>query len=203
MGRYLGPKHKLSRRYAENIGGYAKTPLARKPYPPGQHGPGGKRRKKQSTFGRGLTEKQKLKAIFNLRERQLRIVFDKATRMAGNTGDNLIQLLECRLDNMVYRMGFALTSRCARQLVAHGHVLVDGQKVDIASYLVRPGQEISIREKSRNHPQIQEAMQTFQDLVSYVKREDKEFKGTLMTMPQRKDIPVHLEERLVVELLAK
>lgn len=202
MGRYLGPKHKISRRFAENIGGYAKTPLARKPYPPGQHGPAGARRKKQSTFGRGLVEKQKLKALFNIREAQIRKYYETAGRMVGNTGDNLIQLLETRLDNMVYRMGFALTMRAARQLVSHGHVRVDGQRVDVASFQVRPGMDISIREKSRNHPQVLEAMQTFRDLVNYVKRDDKEFKGTLITMPERSSIPVHIEDRLVVEFMA-
>jgi small subunit ribosomal protein S4 len=205
MGRYIGAKHRLSRRFAENIGGYAKTPLARKPYKPGQHGPGGKpgaRRGKISTYGKGLVEKQRLKANYNIREATLLRLYARAISMPGNTGENLIQLLECRLDNMVYRMGLALTPRCARQLVAHGHIMVDGKKVDVASYTVMPGQEIEISAKSREHNQIKEAVAQFADLVNYVRRDDKNFKGILITMPKREDIPLKIEDRLVVELLA-
>ena len=202
MGRRLGPKHKISRRFAENIGGYAKTPLARKPHPPGQHGPEARPRK-PSTYSKGNAEKQKLKAYYNLRERSFRRIFDQANRMVGNTGENLLQLLERRLDNMVYRMGFALTPRSARQLVAHGHVQVDGKKCDRASYIVAPGQSVSIREKSREHPQVKEAMQHISDLVNYVRREDAKFEAALLTNPPRGDIPVHIEERLVIEFLSR
>lgn len=201
MGRYLGPKHRISRRFAENIGGYAKTPLGRKPYQPGMHGPNA-RRKKPSTFSKGMAEKQKLKAYYNIREKTLLRLYDKATRMAGNTGENLITLLEQRLDNMVYRMGLALTPRGARQLVAHGHVEVDGKKVDVASYEVKPGQEVSIRGKAKEHVQVKEAVQHIQELVNYVRRDDTNFKGIFTTLPKRSDIPVILEERLVVEFMA-
>ncbi|MCA8940112.1 MAG: 30S ribosomal protein S4 [Planctomycetes bacterium] len=202
MGRYTGPKHKLSRRFQENLGGYAKTPLARKPYKPGVHGPN-QRRRKESTYGLGMKAKQHLKALYNIREKTLLRIYDRAIRKEGNTGENLMQFLECRLDNMVYRMGLALTPRCARQLVAHGHILVDGKRTDIASYTVSPGQEISIAEGSKKHPQSVEAVAQYKDLVNYVRRDDKELKGTLLTMPKREDIPVHLEERLVVEFLAR
>lgn len=198
MGRYTGPKHRVSRKFAENIGGYAKTPLARKPYLPGMHGPAGKRRK-TSTFSKGMEEKQKLKAYYNLRERSFRRYVDEAMRMAGNTGENLILLLERRLDNMVYRMGLALTPRCARQLVIHGHIQVDGKKVNRPNYLVAPEQVVGVCERSQTHPQILEAVQQFSDLVSYVKRDDKKLEATLVTTPKRGDIPVHIEERLVIE----
>lgn len=201
MGRYIGPKHRLSRRFAENIGGYAKTPLGRKPYQPGMHGPNA-RRKKLSTYAKGMAEKQKLKAYYNIRERTLLRLYDKATRLAGNTGENLIQLLECRLDNMVYRMGLALTPRGSRQLVAHGHIEVDGKKVDVASFEVKPGMEVGIRGKAKEHVQVKEAIQHIQNLVNYVKRDDANAKGQLLSLPARKDIPVHLEERLVVEFMA-
>ncbi|NUQ35842.1 MAG: 30S ribosomal protein S4 [Planctomycetaceae bacterium] len=202
MGRYIGPKHRLSRRFAENIGGYAKTPLARKPYMPGQHGPTGKRRK-PSTYSRGVNEKQKLKAFFNLRESAFRRYVDMAMRMEGNSGENLIQLLERRLDNMVYRMGLALTPRAARQLVAHGHVNVNGRKVDVSSYSVSPGDVVSLREKSKGHLQVKEAISQFKDLVPYVKRDDAKCEATLVTLPARSDIPVHIEERLVIEFLSR
>lgn len=201
MGRYLGPKHKLSRRFAENFGGYKKTPLGRKPHKPGQHGPN-MRRRKVSTFGKGLEEKQRLKAYYNIREATLLRIFDQASRMMGNAGENLIVLLERRLDNMVYRAGLALTPRCARQLVAHGHIEVNGKKVDRASYIVSPGDEISVREKSRNHVQVIEAIEQISSLVNYMKRDDKKFSATLMTMPKREDINLHIEERLIVEFLA-
>ncbi len=200
MGRYLGAKHKLSRRFAENIGGYTKTPLARKPYRPGQHGPNGRRRK-LSTFGRGLEEKQKLKAYYNIREKTLRRVFQQANKLVGNTGENLLQLLERRLDNVVYRIGLALTPRCARQLVSHGHIEVDGKRVNVSNFLVSPGQTISVREKSQKHPQVLEALQEIDELVSYVKRDNKSFSGSLVTTPKREDIPVHIEERFIVEFL--
>lgn len=202
MGRYIGPKHRLSRRFAENIGGYAKTPLARKPHLPGQHGPTARRRK-PSTYSKGMAEKQKLKAYFNLRERPFRRYVGIAIRMAGNSGENLIQLLERRLDNMVYRMGLALTPRAARQLVAHGHVEVNGKKVDVASYIVEPSQVVGIREKSRKHIQVQEAIQQYSDLVPYVKRDDAKCEATLVTTPPRGEIPLHIEERLVIEFLSK
>ncbi len=201
MGRYLGPKHRVSRRFAENIGGYAKTPLGRKPYLPGQHGPTA-RRKKQSTYGKALLEKQKLKAYYNIREKTLLRLFELAKRAEGNTGENLVMLLERRLDNMVYRMGLALTPRCARQLVAHGHVLVDGKRVDVASYLLSPGQVVSVREKSKGHKQVQEALQHIQDLVNYVRRDAEKSEGTLIAMPKREDVPIQIEERLVVEFLS-
>jgi small subunit ribosomal protein S4 len=201
MGRYTGPKHRVSRRFAENIFGSRKTPLASKPYKAGQHGRDG-RRGKMSNYNRGLTEKQKLKAFYQLRDRSFRRLFEVAMAMPGNTGESLMQLLERRLDNMVYRMGFAPTNRSARQLVAHGHVEVNGKKVDRASYTLEVGDKIAIRTKSKGHIQVQEAAAQKQVGVSYVKVDFEKLEGELLQIPSRKDIPTIANERLVIEFLS-
>ena len=150
MGRYIGPVEKIERRYGVSLELKGerrlkgKSALEKRPYPPGQHG---QRRGKISEYGLQLAEKQKAKFLYGVSERQFRRYFKEAARMKGNTGENLIILLERRLDNVVYRMGFATTRRQARQLVSHGHILVDGKKVNIPSYLVKPGQKISLKKK--------------------------------------------------------
>lgn len=202
MGRYTGPKHRVSRRFAENIWGSRKSPLASKPYKAGQHGRDG-RRGKMSTYNRGLVEKQKLKLYYQLRERSFRRLFDVANRMPGNTGENMMQLLERRLDNMVYRMGLAPTNRAARQLVAHGHVEVNSKKVDRASFTVSIGDKVAIRTKSKNHIQVQEAAAQKNASVSYVKVDFNKLEGELIQIPSRKDIPMIANERLVVEMLSR
>ncbi|MCB9893844.1 MAG: 30S ribosomal protein S4 [Planctomycetes bacterium] len=202
MGRYTGPKHRVSRRFAENIWGSRKSPLASKPYKAGQHGRDG-RRGKMSTYNRGLTEKQKLKYYYQVRERQFRRLFDLANKMAGNTGENLMQLLERRLDNMVYRMGFAPTNRAARQLVSHGHIEVNGKKVDRASFTVDIGDKVGVRTKSKNHIQVQEAAAQKNAAVSYVQVDYEKLVGELIQVPKRKDIPVIANERLVIEMLSR
>lgn len=202
MGRYTGPKHRVSRRFAENLWGTRKSPLASKPYKPGQHGPDG-RKGKPSTYNRGLIEKQKLKFYYQLRERSFRRIFDQANTMSGNTGENLMQLLERRLDNIVYRMGLAPTNRSARQLVSHGHVQVNGKKVDRASYVVDVGDKVSIRTKSKNHIQIQEAAAQKNASVNYVKVDFDKLEGELIQVPKRKDIPMIANERLVIEILSR
>lgn len=202
MGRYTGPKHRVSRRFAENLWGSKKSPLATKPYLPGQHGRT-LRRRKPSTFKQGLTEKQKLKYYYQLRERQFRRLYNVATRMPGNTGENLMQLLERRLDNMVYRMGFAPTNRAARQLVAHGHIEVNGKKVDRSAFIVDVADKVSIREKSRGHIQVNEAIQSNPQTVNYVKVDAANFVGELIQVPKRSDIPTVADERLVIEFLGR
>ena len=202
MGRYTGPKHRVSRRFAENIWGSRKSPLASKPYKAGQHGRDG-RRGKMSTYNRGLTEKQKLKYYYQVRERQFRRLFDLANKMAGNTGENLMQLLERRLDNMVYRMGFAPAIRAARQLVSHGHIEVNGKKVDRASFTVDIGDKVGVRTKSKNHIQVQEAAAQKNSAVSYVQVDFEKLVGELIQVPKRKDIPVIANERLVIEMLSR
>jgi small subunit ribosomal protein S4 len=202
MGRYTGPKHRVSRRFAENLWGTKKSPLANKPYKPGSHGRDG-RRGKMSTYNRGLIEKQKLKYFYQVRERQFRRYYDQASRMPGNTGDNLMQLLERRLDNMVYRMGFAPTNRAARQLVSHGHIEVNGRKVDRASYLLDVGDKVTVRQKSKNHVQVQEAVAQKPGAPSYVTVDFDKITGELIQLPQRGDIPTTANERLVIEFLGR
>ena len=156
MGRFTGKKNRIARRFGVNIFGRARSPLLHKPNPPGVHGA---RRRKKSDFGLQLEEKQKLKAIYGMiREKQFVSYFKKAQQQEGNTPLNFIQMLECRLDNIVYRLGFANTIFAAQQLVAHGHIQVNGKKVDIRSFQVKPGMVISIREKSRTMKAISEAI---------------------------------------------
>ena len=147
MGRNLKPRHKASRRFGENVADTAKSPLAKKPYPPGMHGPK-KTFAKVSEYGRQLKEKQKAKVIYGILERQFRIIFSKASKMTGDIGTNLLLLLESRLDNMVFRSGLAPTRRLARQLVTHAHFTVDGVKTNIPSYKVKPGQVIKVKENA-------------------------------------------------------
>jgi small subunit ribosomal protein S4 len=202
MGRYTGPKHRVSRRFAENLWGTKKSPLAAKPYKAGQHGRDG-RRSKPSNYNRGLIEKQKLKYIYQVRERTFRRLYNQAASMPGNTGENLMQLLERRLDNIVYRMGFAPTNRAARQLVAHGHVEVNGRKVDRASFIVDVGDKVALRQKSKSHLQVQEAVAQKPEQVSYVQVDLDKIEGELIQVPRRKDIPVIANERLVIEFLGR
>lgn len=202
MGRYTGPKHRVSRRFAENIWGTKKSPLGSKPYKPGQHGPTA-RRGKTSNYKEGLNEKQKVKFFYQVREAQFLRMYVKASSMGGNKGENLFQLLERRLDNMVYRMGFAPTNRAARQLVAHGHILVNGKKVDRSAYLVDIGDKVSIRDKSKNHLQIQESVAGKPDTVNYVQVDFAKLEGELIQIPKRKDIPTIANERLIVEFLSR
>ncbi|MBX3458377.1 MAG: 30S ribosomal protein S4 [Planctomycetes bacterium] len=202
MGRYTGPKHRVSRRFAENLYGSKKTPLANKPYKAGQHGRDG-RRGKASTYSRGLNEKQKLKFYYQVRERSIRRIYEQANAMPGNTGENMMQLLERRLDNIVYRMGFAPTTRAARQLVSHGHIEVNGRKVDRASYVVDVGDKVAVRQKSKSHLQVQEAISAKPDPVSYVRVDFEKIEGELIQVPKRKEIPTIANERLVIEIMGR
>ncbi|TXK92160.1 30S ribosomal protein S4, partial [Parageobacillus sp. SY1] len=156
MARYTGPTWKISRRLGISLSGTGKE-LQKRPYPPGQHGPS--QRRKLSEYGLQLQEKQKLRHMYGVNERQFRKTFEEAGKMPGKHGENFMILLESRLDNLVYRLGFARTRRQARQLVTHGHILVDGNRVNIPSYRVKPGQTISVREKSRNLQVIKEALE--------------------------------------------
>ncbi len=208
MSRYTGPVEKLERRLGvdlfmkgeRRLAG--KSALLKRPYAPGQHG---QRRAKVSEYGSQLREKQKAKFMYGLSEKQFRRLFKEAARREGNTGEILVQLLEQRLDNLVYRMGFATTRRFARQLVTHGHILVDGKRVDIPSYSVKIGQKIEIAEKSKNNPQILRAVElTAQTgIVAWVDVEkDKKF-GIFTRKPERDEIVIPIEERFIVELYSK
>lgn len=157
--KYNGPKVKLSRKLGLQLTAKATKVKDRKPYPPGQHGPN-KRREKQSDYGKQLMEKQRLRLQFNISEKQMVNYYKKATKITGNTADILVRLLEQRLDNIVYRSGFASSIYASRQFVSHGHILVNGKKVDIASYYVKPGDVISIKEKSRKMEVFQNAIRS-------------------------------------------
>ncbi len=208
MARYRGPVEKLERRLGVDLGLKGerrlagKSALEKRPYPPGQHG---QRRTKLSEYGEQLQEKQKAKFMYGVSEKQFRALFKEANRKEGNTGSILIQLLEQRLDNVVYRMGFATTRRFARQLVNHGHVLVDGKRVDIPSYRVKAGQKIEIREKSKANPQVVRAMELTNQtgMVEWVDVEKDKLFGIFTRIPNREEISIPVEERLIVELYSK
>ncbi|QKF65445.1 30S ribosomal protein S4 [Campylobacter corcagiensis] len=208
MARYTGPVEKIERRLGVDLALKGerrlagKSSLAKRPFAPGQHG---QRRGKISEYGLQLREKQKAKFMYGLNEKQFRNLFKEATRKEGNTGEIFIKMLEQRLDNVVYRMGFATTRRFARQLVSHGHILVDGRRVDIPSYRVEAGQKVEIREKSKENPQIQRAIDlTAQTgIAGWVDVEkDKKF-GIFTRIPEREEIQIPVEERFIVELYSK
>jgi len=194
----LGPKHKMCRRVGEPLCGRPNCPALKRPYPPGQHGRG---RKRATEFQMRLLEKQKLRAMYGVNERQMRAYFAKATRREGVTGEELIKQLEMRLDAVSLRLGFGLSLRQARQLVSHGHVLVDGKRVDIPSYQVKPGQVIEVSPKARVLVGVREALELSPEPPIYLYRNKDEFSGTLSRAPERTEIPlpVALDERLVVE----
>ncbi len=208
MARYRGPVEKLERRLGVDLGLKGerrlagKSALEKRPYPPGQHG---QRRTKISEYGLQLQEKQKAKFMYGVSEKQFRTLFKEANRREGNTGAILIQLLEQRLDNVVYRMGFATTRRFARQLVNHGHILVDGKRVDIPSYRVKVGQKIEVREKSKTNSQIVRAMELTNQtgMVEWVDVEKDKLFGIFSRIPNREEISIPVEERLIVELYSK
>ncbi len=208
MARYRGPVEKLERRLGVSLALKGerrlagKSALDKRPYAPGQHG---QKRGKISEYGMQLREKQKAKFMYGVSEKQFRKLFAEAARVDGNTGENLIKIIEQRLDNVVYRMGFATTRRFARQLVTHGHILVDGKKVNIPSFKVKVGQKIEIREKSKTNPQIVRAIDlTAQTgIVPWVDVEKDKFFGIFTRMPEREEVVIPVEERLIVELYSK
>ncbi len=188
----------MCRRIGQPLCGRPNCPATRRPFPPGQHGRG---RKRVSEYQMRLLEKQKLRAIYGVSERQMRRYYERATRKTGVTGEELIRQLETRLDAIVLRLGFALSQRQARQLVSHGHVRVDGRRVDVPSFQVRPGQTIELTEKGRNLLFVREALELSPEPPPYLYRNREEFQGTLVRYPERDEIPlpVPVEERLVVE----
>ncbi|MGX7347500.1 30S ribosomal protein S4 [Aerococcus vaginalis] len=198
MSRYTGSTWKKSRRYGVSISGTGKE-LANRPYAPGQHGPN-QRRKSLSEYGLQLQEKQKLRFIYGMNEKQFHTLFNKAAKMTeGTIGENFLTLLEQRLDNVVFRLGLASTRRQARQLVNHGHILVDGQRVDIPSYHVEVGQVISVREKSKNLQIIKDSVEGLYGHVPYVQFDDEKLEGSLSRLPQRDEMNQEIDESLVVE----
>jgi|SRR5690606_13200335 len=207
MGRYTGPKYKLSRREKQDLFGspkslMGKSPLEKKNYPPGEHGQS--RRQKISEYGIQLREKQKIKRIYGLYEKQFRNLFEKANRQKGIPGENLIKLLERRLDNVVYRLGLAPTRVAARQLVSHRHVLVNGKLVNIPSYTVNPGDEIRIRDKSKKMDVIHNSIKRVRDnQFPWLTIDKASLSGVFVQIPERSEIPLNANEQLVVELYSK
>jgi small subunit ribosomal protein S4 len=197
----IGPKHAMCRRVGAAVCGRPNCPTNKRPYPPGQHG---RARRRLTEFHLRLLEKQKLRAIYGVGEKQFRRYFRDATRREAVTGEELLRLLETRLDSLVLRLGFAQTTRQARQLVTHGHMLLDGKRVDIPSINVRPGQTIEATPAARNFLAIREALEVTPDPPPYLERDKDAVKGRLTRPPERDEIPlpVPVEERLIVEFMS-
>jgi small subunit ribosomal protein S4 len=201
MARYRGPKQKVARRFKEPIFGPS-TALERKPYGPGQHGRS--RYTRKSEYAVQLDEKQKAKYTYGLLEKQFRNLYEKATRQEGVTGELLLQLLESRLDNVVYRLGFARTRRQARQLVSHKHIVVNGQVVNIPSYQVRPGDMITVRPKSRELELINETLQSYStSKYKWLETDKKSKAGKFLNVPVMEEIPENINVQLIIELYSK
>lgn len=196
MARYTGPAYKKSRRLGFSTLENGRE-LARRPYAPGAHG--ADRRKKLSEYGVQLQEKQKVRIMYGLNEKQFHKVFDRAAKMKGVAGENLLKLLESRLDNIVYRMGLATTRRAARQVVNHGHITVNGVKVDIPSYSVKPGDVVAVKENSLNHPAMKAALESTLNRPAFVSFDDKKMSGTYVRYPDRSELNPEINESLIVE----
>jgi len=201
MARYTGPKSKIARRFKEAIFGPDKA-LDKKPYGPGMHG-NSRKRKKQSEYAIQLGEKQKAKYTYGVLERQFAKTFKLAAAKRGVTGENLLRYLESRLDNSVYRLGIATTRSAARQLVSHKHILVNGEVVNIPSYLLKSGDTISVREKSKSLESINDSLNSGRKKFSWLEWNEKEMKGIFLNMPDRAEIPENIKEQLIVELYSK
>lgn len=201
MARYIGPKSKIARKFGEPIFGADKA-FEKKKYPPGMHG-ANKKRKKMSEYGIQLQEKQKAKYTYGILEKQFYNLFERASRKRGITGEVLLQLLEARLDNIVYRLGIAPTRRAARQLVSHRHITVNGDTVNIPSYSVRPGEVVGIREKSKSLEAISDSLSGRAQNFSWLEWDKEKLQGKLLNLPERDLIPENIKEQLIVELYSK
>ena len=203
MARYTGPKDKVARRYGTPLFGPTKY-LERKNYPPGQHGPKGSRRK-TSEYSLALAEKQKLRYQYGLLERQFRLTFETASNTRGVTGEILLQLLERRLDNVVYRLGFANTRNAARQMVSHGHVQVNGRKVDVSSFSCKPGDVVTVKEKPASRRLATKNLELTQiaPVPDWLTVNKDAFTGTVTRIPTREEIAPIVNEQLIVELYSK
>ena len=201
MARYTGPKTRIARKFGEAIFGPEKV-LSKKNYPPGQHG--ANKRRKTSEYGIQLREKQKAKYTYGVLEKQFRNLFEKASRTKGIKGEVLLQLLEARLDNVVYRLGMAPTRAAARQLVSHKHIIVDGKVVNIPSFSVKPGQIIGVREKAKSLEVIADALSGFNhSKYPWIEWDEASKSGKFLHLPERADIPENIKEQLIVELYSK
>ena len=202
MGRYIGPKSKIARKFGEAIFG-ADRVLEKRNFPPGQHGLA-RKRKKVSEYGQQLSEKQKAKATYGLLEKQFSRTYEQAARMGGITGENLLKLLECRLDNVVYRMGFAMTRRQARQLVSHAHFTVNGKKVDIPSYTVKQGDVIGVKSTKKDIAIFKAAKEGSGRVVpKWLTTDLENLTATVAALPQRDDVDLTLQENMIVEFYSR
>lgn len=203
MSRNTGPKHRMCRRAGQPLCGSPKCPALKRPHPPGMHGQ--RPRRRPSEYGLQLLEKQKLRFIYGVHERQMRRFLDMARRSRGNTGERLLQLLECRLDNIVYRLGFAASLPAARQLVTHGHIEVNGRKVDIPSYIVQVGEVVRVREKSRNLDVINAAIEARSGVgvPDYLQANPEAKEGVLTRLPHKEEIPIPIDDSLIIEYYAR
>jgi len=201
MARYTGPKTKIARKFQEPIFGPDKSYEKRK-YPPGQHGQS-KKRSKQSEYSQQLKEKQKVKYTYGILERQFAKIFAKASRKEGITGETLLQLIESRLDNVVYRMGIAPTRMAARQLVGHRHITVNGKIVNISSYTLKSGDVVGVREKSKANEAIIDALRSRSTRYPWIEWDNASFSGKFVSLPSRDQIPENIKEQLIVELYSK
>ena len=201
MARYIGPKSKIARKFGEPIFGPDKV-LSKKNYPPGQHG--NSRRRKTSEYGIQLREKQRAKYTYGVLEKQFRLTFDRAARSRGITGEVLLQLLESRLDNIVFRLGIAPTRAAARQLVTHRHIVVNGQVLNIPSYTVKAGDVVGVREKSKSMEVVVNALSGFNhSKYPWLEWDKVTLSGKMLHVPERTDIPESIKEQLIVELYSK
>ena len=202
MARYTGPKSKIARRFRDPIFGADKA-LDRRNYGPGQHGPSKRRGGKQSEYAIQLGEKQKAKYTYGILERQFANMFEKASRMKGITGENLLQLCEARLDNMVYRLGIAPSRRSARQLVSHRHIIVNGEIVNIPSFTLRAGDVVGVREKSKSLEAITNSLTSSSKKYDWLDWDNSSMTGKVLNLPAREMIPENIKEQLIVELYSK
>lgn len=201
MARYIGPKSKIARKFSEPIFGPDKA-FEKKNYPPGMHG-ANRRRKKQSEYGVQLQEKQKAKYTYGIIEKQFRNTFKKAAKKKGKTGEMLLQLMESRLDNLVYRFGIAPTRSGARQLVSHRHITVNGEVVNIPSYIAKEGDIIGVRERSKSLEVITSSLESRVNRHAWLEWDADKMQGKLLSLPQRDEIPETIKEQLIVELYSK
>ncbi len=201
MARYIGPKTKIARKFRDPIYGPDKS-YERKNYPPGQHG-NSKRRKKQSEYGIQLMEKQKAKYTYGILERQFKNTFHKASRKKGITGEILLQLIEARLDNVVFRLGIAPSRNAARQLVSHRHISVNGKLLNIPSYSVKPGDIVGVREKSKSLEVVADSLAGRSNQFSWLEWDEDKTAGKFVNYPERNEIPENIKEQLIVELYSK
>ena len=203
MGKYIGPKSKIARKFGEAIYGADKV-LEKRNYPPGQHGLA-RKRKKVSEYGTQLSEKQKAKYTYGLLEKQFSRTYEQAARMGGITGENLLKLLECRLDNVVFRLGFARTRKEARQMVTHGHICVNGRRVDIPSFRVRPGELVSVAPKAKELLVVKSALVSNErvQVPAWLEIDIEKLQGSVLSLPTRDQIDLDINEQLIVELYSK